>query len=61
MVGDEIQSLIKEYEQAIVDRRKLPVTTNAQRIIVATQLCVYESFVVKLRKLADNLNNIDHG
>jgi hypothetical protein len=48
---EEIKSLIKNYKKVIEDKKKFVTTTEAQRIITATQVCTLEQVVKELEKL----------
>ena len=48
---NEIELLIEDYKKIIIARKKLVTTTNAQRIIVATQICTYEAVIKALEKI----------
>lgn len=48
---EEIKALIKNYNKVIEDKRKFVPTTNAQRLIAATQVCTLEQVVKELQKL----------
>jgi len=48
---EEIKTLIKNYKKVIEDKKTCATTTNAQRIIAATQVCTLEQVVKELEKL----------
>lgn len=48
---EEIALLIKGYKRVIEDKKKFVVKTEAQRLIIATQVCTLEQVVKELEKL----------
>lgn len=48
---NEIELLIKNYKKVIEDKRTCATTTNAQRLIAATQVCTLEQVVKELEKI----------
>jgi hypothetical protein len=47
----EIEVLIENYEKVIEARKKVAITTDAIRIMIATQICTFEAVIKDLKKL----------